>query len=342
MSKIEWTNETWNPIVGCSKLSPGCQNCYAEKMALRLVHMPHTDYYAFVLDNNKEDDPEKFKYLPKWNGQTHLNEEGLYKPLSWKKPRMVFVISMGDLFHESTPFKEIDKVMAIIAISPKHTFQILTKRANRMHEYFSQGKETLIACWEDAIYEMGVVDKQSECPDVIACYVNNRAEKEWPFKNIWLGVTAENQEQADKRIPILNEIPAAVKFVSIEPMLSAVDLNKSLEHTLKCHAGGLKNCLSWVICGGESGHKARPMHPNWVRSLRDQCKTANVPFFFKQWGEWMPGDDLEPAIMAIEHPKFRIKAMHAWNDKKEAMLKVGKKYSGHLLDGEEYHQFPQL
>ena len=255
MSKIEWTDKTWNPIIGCSKISEGCQNCYAEKMAFRLAHMPHTDYYSFVLDDNKEEDTEKFKYIPEWNGKTHLVESAFKKPYTWKKPQKIFVCSMGDLFHESVPFEWIDRVMEVIITNPRHTFQILTKRPARMLEYFER----------------------------IAMRV--------PI-NAWLGVTVENQRMAYERIPFLNALSAKVKFVSIEPMLEEIDLDEALRHTLKYHAGGLKNCINWVIVGGESGVNARPIKLNWVQAIRRECAFGNTPFFFKQWGKHKKGSEL--------------------------------------------------
>jgi protein gp37 len=277
--KIGWLNmpgykpETWNPIVGCSKVSPGCDNCYAEKMAFRLLHMPFTDYYAFVMDDNRKGDPEEFRYIPKWNGKTHLVKQALYRPLSWKEPRMIFVCSMSDLFHESTNFSLIDRVFEVMNKCPQHIFILLTKRPENAVNYL--------------ISRIGSLSNISKKED----------------GNTWWGVTAENQEQANKRIPILLQIPATKRIVSIEPMLGPVDLTslKFGMHKIDC-LGGLTSSwntefktnfstddfgkLDWVICGGETGPKARPMHPDWVRLLRDQCKAAGTPFFFKQWGKY--------------------------------------------------------
>jgi len=334
MSKIEWTNETQNPFVGCTKVSQGCQNCYALPMAVRNAHnhkLPNEVREAYLSVITKVNDKWQ------WNGKTAFIESALYKPLSWRKPRMVFLVSMGDLFHENNSFTNINKVFNAIAFSPQHTFQILTKRPERMLQYFT----------EDHYNEQELVLQEIDGKPI-----------EWPLKNLWLGVTAENQEQADKRIPILLQIPAAVKFVSIEPMLGNIKLDKGFDYgdeiainyltgeywtSPRDEEGGKGPKLDWVICGGESGSKARPMHPDWVRSLRDQCKTANTPFFFKQWGEWVDS-------MHIESPYSTF----GWVDKnepaqifesggelnKELVFKVGKKKAGHLLDGEEYHQFP--
>lgn len=269
MSKIEWTNKTWNPIIGCSKISEGCQNCYAEKIAFRLLHMPFTDYYSYVMKDNGDQSPDCFQYIPEWNGKTHLVKSALEKPLKRKKPTMYFVCSMGDLFHESVPFKWIDKVIHMMTQCPQHTFQILTKRPDIMQEYFTD-------------------ENIQSAPD-----------------NVWLGITAENQEQADKRIPFLLNTPATVRFVSIEPMLGPVDLLKQYPVGKGSVAYGA--LLDWVICGGESGRNARQMNPDWVRFISDQCKEVEIPFFFKQWGDF---------------------------------YKAGKKKAGSMLDGKEYKQFP--
>lgn len=328
MSKIEWTQETWNPIIGCSKISDGCKNCYAEKMAGRLANIEATKQYLKVLkwDNgyggNEFETPAQY-ISEGWNGQPHFVESALKKPLKRKKPTMYFVCSMGDLFHESAPFEWIDKVIEIIAKCPQHTFQILTKRAERMLDYFNHLNESL-----------------------------KDFEGYRPLDNLWLGTTAENQEQADKRIPTLLQIPAAIRFVSIEPMLSKVDLKciekKNSEGKHVCFYQVLKpieNCgdsnrhaLDWVICGGESGANARPMHPEWVRLLRDQCEEAKVPFFFKQWGEWLP-------TQLGGWGNTSGKNNFNWCERGENwqwMCKVGKKKAGSILDGKEYKQMPKV
>jgi len=281
MTKIEWTNETWNPIIGCNKISEGCKNCYAEKMAFRLANMEWNDDHRELNYCNVIDPDTK-----KWNGKTHLVKEALTKPLNWKKPRMIFICSMGDLFHESVPFSWIMEVMDIIEDCPQHTFQILTKRPARMFQYFGS-------------IEQAKKDGQKTLP------------------NLWLGVTAENQEQANIRIPTLCKIPATKRFISCEPLLSDIDLECFSE--TGCPWEAIED-LDWVIAGGESGQHARPMHPDWVRSLRDQCQEAEVPFFFKGWGNYTHSI---PDMYG--HCVFH---------------KVGKKKSGRLLDGKEYNEMP--
>ena len=341
-TKIGWTDASWNPVVGCSKVSPGCDNCYAERMAVRLSRMEckragGTYKYARIVNNRKR----------KWTGKTYCDESALDIPLHWKKPRRVFVCSMSDLFHPGVPFEFIASVFGSMFAAPQHTYQILTKRPERLLEFIPY----LNAYLNDNCYECGDITCWSEKPN----------------KNIWLGVTAENQEQADKRIPILLQIPAAVRFVSIEPMLGAVDLGLHLKmrkcggcgyigHQTEynqvigtkdlafCHNCGLHHTytmvdgIDWVIVGGESGPGARPMHPDWVRSIRDQCREAGVPFFFKQWGEW---------LIAKEVQKTENSTLHLWGNRatrisKDTFFRVGKKKAGRLLDGKEYSEYPVM
>ncbi len=240
-SKIEWCTTSWNPITGCTKISPGCANCYSEVMSRRLQAMGQHKYRN--------------------NFKVTLHEEDLKLPSKWKKPQMIFVNSMSDLFHKHVPFDFVDKVFDVIMDNPQHIFQVLTKRSYELYNY-----------WMYSIYA-------------------------YP-KNAWIGVSVENKRHGLRRIDDLREIPASVKFLSIEPLLEdlgPIDL-----------AG-----IDWVICGGESGNKARPMKKEWVINIKDQCESAGVPFFFKQWGTW--GSD-------------------GINRNKDA--------NGSLLDGKEYKNYP--
>lgn len=287
-SKIEWTDASWQPVVGCSKVSPGCLNCYAERMARRQAYMKN-EYYEAVVKGVVQTSTEKLTYTG-WNGKTSCIESKLTEPLHWRKPRKIFVCSMGDLFHESVPFEFIDKVMAVMALCPQHTFQILTKRSERMKEYFD-----MAYCTEYGTEHIGeAIEEITQAPDPL--------DWEAPLPNVWLGVTAENQEQVDKRIPLLLQTPAVKRFASIEPMLGAIDLEyikdfqqstrfwkyeriRSLTGERLNPAGRMSSeKLDLIICGGETGPGARPMDLAWARSLRDQCKAANVPFFFKNVG----------------------------------------------------------
>ena len=215
-SKIEWTDGTWNPVTGCTKVSPGCAHCYAETITLRF----------------KRGGP----FLP---GLTtiKLHPERLGLPLSWKSPRRIFVNSMSDLFHDEVPLSFIQDIFSVMQEAKRHTFQILTKR----HAPVEPVAQSL----------------------------------EWP-SNVCLVVSVENQYWAERRIPILQQIPAAIRFLSVEPLLKETHLLPFLDE------------INWVIVGGESGHKSRPIDPGWVRLIRDDCLTAKVPFFFKQWGGRTP------------------------------------------------------
>lgn len=350
-TKIEWANETWNPIVGCTKVSPGCDHCYAERMATRLrsmskkwdnagrniFHMSAMGQYSEVISDDN-----------KWTGKTAFNNETILKPLRWRNPRRIFVCSMGDLFHESVPLEWIDKVMVIAALMPKHTFMILTKRPERMKDYFFEDKNKLIERWESACYDIGISDKHDDI-DMPPCWVFNRAQDEWPLKNLWLGVTTENQEQADKRIPILLQIPAAKRFISVEPMLGPIDLTDiQIGNQLANVLSGvgdispLMHTIDWVICGGESGPRARPMHPHWVRLLRDLCYVTKARFTFKQWGEWIQLDKKHAMIegeivLGIDGKEYIMAGDHL---KPVIMKKVGKKASGRELEGKIYDYYP--
>lgn len=247
-TKIEWTEETWNPIVGCSKCSPGCENCYAERMANRLAgsalkKKPAVDVTRGIGRYVSVVGPDG-----KWNGSTAIDDsknmdgEGeLYKPLRMKKPRRIFVVSMGDLFHENNSDQDIGDIYLIQECAPQHTYIWLTKRINRALEWHKKVKK-----------EENIKGNNWKWPD-----------------NIWLGVTVCDQEEANLKIPVLIDIPAAVLFVSIEPMLGAIDLPLS--------------GLDWVIAGSESGPVRRNVPFEYFCSLKNQCVNANVPFFFKQF-----------------------------------------------------------
>lgn len=296
-TKINWTDETWNPIIGCSKISIGCNNCYAEKMAHRLANINMTSYYLHVVKGSNYGTPMAQTYS-EWNGLTNFVVSQLHKPSHWKKQRKIFVCSMGDLFHESVPFLWINAVFSVMSDNDQHIYQILTKRPLRMKQFFEWKKE-----------------QSGGMP--------------WRAKdNVWIGVTAENQKMADERIPILLDIPAAKRFVSCEPLLTDIDF-PWYQETQPNNETVLRD-IDWVIVGGESGTNARPMHPNWVRNIHQQCKTDKTPFFFKQWGEWHESD-LQP------NKGWKT---HLWPDGK-LMYKIGKKKAGELLDGIEYKEFPK-
>lgn len=277
MSKtnIEWTDCSLNPIVGCSKCSPGCTNCYAEKMAHRLAHNPQTkQMYANVISANTGE----------WNGLAAFNEAKLLEPFRWIKPRKCFINSMGDLFHDSVPFEWIDQVMRMIYLTPKHTYQILTKRPERMLEYFK------------GLAEPGVNTETSQ--RLLRDANNNYAQnlhgmhmvylKGGALPNLWLGVSVENQETVRERIPVLIDIPAAIRFVSVEPLLEQIsfrwiggDKYRDIETRTSTEYDALK-LLDWIITGPETGHKKRPCKQEWIRIIAEQCDAVAVPIFIKK------------------------------------------------------------
>jgi protein gp37 len=312
-SEIEWTEDTWNPIVGCSILSPGCSNCYAMKMAARIEAMNIDLPLAERRARQYEGTTHNVNGNTVWTGKiTMAGENILLAPLKRKKPTTYFVNSMGDLFHEDCPDLWIDKVFAVMALSPRHTFQVLTKRAARMHNYMVRDRMALASerlgtyeCIYNAMGDLGRAGLTDPYPFGTA-YPNGMP---WPLPNVWLGVSTERQFEAELRIPRLLLTPAAVRFISAEPLLGPIDLTRikleGIIDPLDAFAGATwspppslngakffshtierkhRAKLDWVIVGGESGPGARPMHPDWARGLHGQCETAGVPFFFKQWG----------------------------------------------------------
>lgn len=239
---IEWTDATWNPVTGCEKVSPGCDHCYALTLAERFRGAPG-HYFEHGFD-------------------VQLRPDKLDLPLRWRRPRRIFVNSMSDLFHKDIPDEYIARVFAVMAFAPQHTFQLLTKRHARMRSLLSSpGFEMLL--WA-AMVDLPAARAK---PDVLCI---DFEPVDWPLPNVWLGVSVENQQWADTRIPALLATPAAVRFISAEPLLGPVAFPAE--------------SLDWVIVGGESGKGARPMHPGWARQIRYQCELVGTPFLFKQWG----------------------------------------------------------
>lgn len=373
---IEWTDATWNPIRGCSRVSEGCRHCYAETVAARFSGrgQPYEGLARFV------DRPDGSSEA-RWTGKVRLVEEALTLPLRWRRPRRIFVNSMSDLFHEKVPDEWIDRIFAVMALSPNHTFQILTKRPERMRAYFAEtwqpapardfiigGEKITIPAetrpgdrWdqvERAIDEL-TADKLFEQDRFWTSdgeLIGRPAWPRQPMPNVWLGVSIEDQVTADARIPILLKTPAAVRFVSAEPLLGMVDLVRAGGATNVHHHpdNDLSNeatrgaigaivraatrsigvpMLDWVIVGGESGPRARLMHPEWASLLRYQCEGSGIPFFFKQWGEWVPRRALGYLPPGIDIDRFDYDGMNdAW--------RVGKKIAGRVLDGRTHDAFP--
>ncbi|WP_190824741.1 DUF5131 family protein [Saccharopolyspora pogona] len=413
---IEWTDETWNPVTGCTKVSPGCDNCYALTLAERFRGTPG-HYFENGFD-------------------VQLRPDKLIEPLKWRKPRRIFVNSMSDLFHQDVPGSYIAQVWATMAATPQHTYQVLTKRHGRMRSLLS-----------NPYFRKDVMGWLRQDGHPIPA---------WPLPNVWLGVSVEDQKRADRRIPALLETPAAVRFLSCEPLLGPVDLTKWLPpispmdpttapkswsdwtwpdwvpqtvrdqiesfwgpksartpqqwmrdmHVQGSHPFGTtvtsgdgfghnppqvtgrwvhawnnvgrlvhddgsfsytsfsqraireQRRLNWIICGGESGPKSRPMHPDWARNLRDQCLQANVPFFFKQWGNWAPPDPEhgnsvfdyvtnDDRVQVVNDHGVRLgRPWPGWrvqDGTRDAavMRRYAKHAAGRLLDGRTWDQYPQ-
>ena len=277
-TSISWTQSddgkagaTWNPTFGCECVSPGCANCYAMRMAGRFSG-PGKPYEGLVtIAKNKR---------AIWNGTGHLSESALVKPLSWRAPRRVFVNSMSDLFFERFTNEEIAAVFGVMAACQQHTFQVLTKRAKRMRGWFEWAAtfhgDPIATCYFAAKGALTSRDR-----DAISgrCGMVNKWSAVWPLPNVWIGTSVENQAAADERIPELLRTPAAIRFLSCEPLIGPVRLHEDgLDWLTSDHCRG----VDWVIAGCESGPGARPCNASWLRSLRDQCAAAGVAYFLKQ------------------------------------------------------------
>jgi protein gp37 len=345
-TQIEWTDATWNIITGCSVVSNGCKNCYAMKLAgTRLKD--HPSRKGLTIDT---------KNGPVWNGEVRFNQQWLDQPLRMSKPRLIFVCAHADLFHENVPDEWIRSVFGVMAQSRQHTFQVLTKRPERMRD--------LLAKWQ----REGLTLREG-CGSVLP--------------NVWLGVSVEDQKAANERILLLLDTPAAVRWISAEPLLGKINLTKCGNANRQVNAltgtetrgnpissfgvSGFDESvlynwlpkLDWVVVGGESGPSARPMHPDWARSLRDQCDAAGVPFLFKQWGEWVPRSacyhtfedggacaDYDPEAKKWPCIRLTESGTDGRNIKNEEqgdsayMQRVGKKMAGRLLDGVQHDGYP--
>lgn len=301
---------TWNPVIGCTPVSPGCLNCYAATTARRLEAMGKPDYAPRdEVTPERQTMPDAFgvRTIPAttktvriaevkngravFTGDVRCLPDRLAEPLGWKKPRMVFVNSMSDLFHEAVPFEFIDRVFAVMALCPQHTFQVLTKRPERMAEYLT--RREISKAWSPSPRGGDGSDESAKwktpCDRVysIARSMKGREaapELIWPLPNVWLGASVENQQTADERILRLLKCPAAVRFLSVEPLLGAVDFWPEMFGLTGDSWRGPR--IDWVIVGGESGPHARPCDVAWIRSVVRQCKDAGVPCFVKQLGSW--------------------------------------------------------
>lgn len=410
---IEWTDATWNPIVGCSIVSKGCTNCYAMQVAHRMEAIADAKWDGTV--------PHQYRALtqpskagPVWTGRVNIAPDHiLTQPLRWTRPRRIFVNSMSDLFHENVSDEWIDKIFAIMALTPQHTYQILTKRPERMAEYcreYTRENRGINRFFKDLLFPLmkrsgestgmqhartddAILKVYDKNPWGVINHIDGSTEYK-PLKNVWLGASVEDQETANERIPLLLNTPAAVRFISCEPLLDSVDLEniepsgtdgglsaltpitwqqhyddcwkgtgKTEEESLDdffdwydldaIPAGNMVNTIDWVIVGGESGKNARPMHPDWVRDIRDQCAAAGVPFFFKQWGEWAPGEcekgyslrTLQTAYIFNDEWQFdRITPKEAdtlHRDDEPALYRFGKRNVYNCLDGIYHDAYPE-
>jgi protein gp37 len=383
-TKIEWTDASWNPVrarrfvalpgadpgdlgeerIGwhCEHASPGCANCYAEK---------------FNMAGRSAFTGTRLPYKPghRKDVEIFLDEKKLIEPLRWQRPRRIFVCSMTDLFGTFVNDETIDRIFAVMALCPQHTFQVLTKRPDRMRAYFER---------YDAAHDHNCADMVADAaaallgrPGAKGSDRYDGAGPGWPLPNVWLGTSVEDQKRADERIPHLLATPSAVRFLSCEPLLGPVDLGLERgwcracgkltggsifghcdDPSSPCFAGEVlvQDWLHWIIAGGESGPRARPMHPDWARSLRDQCAAAGVPFFFKQWGEWAPhrpvaggnlAADVRSGRVTVVHPSGRsdVEVFEATGGRNTEpgtryVARVGKKAAGRLLDGQAHDGMP--
>ena len=309
-TRIEWCDSTWSPISGCTPCSPGCEHCYAAALVRRFQNL-HDD----------GTDPLDTGSFPLPFSRLQFHPGRLQAPEHWRRARRIFAGSMTDLFQDGMPDNWLRLVFHTMHClkCEQHTFIVLTKRVKNALSWFSM--------------------------------LHHSSDSLWPLPNVWLGVTVCNQAEADAKMPVLLQTPAALRFVSVEPMLGPVDLAEWLPvfEGPDGHPWAACECsdcartrrpnLDWVICGGETGPGSRPMHEAWARGLRDQCQDGRVPFFFKGQGEWAPVRlpwDVDEVIAA------RPSGLPHWSDGTStlAMMRVGKKRAGALLDGREWHQFP--
>lgn len=365
-TKIEWTDATWNVINGCSVVSPGCKHCYAMRLAgTRLRNVESRE--GLTVDT---------KAGPVWNGTTRFNDKVLLDPIRWKRPRRIFVCAHGDLFHDSVPDAWIDRVFAVMALAPQHQFQVLTKRADRMRAHLARPMDRRIG---NIVMDLREAHRNRTGKN-LGWIDPLTIDGQHVLPNVWLGVSIEDQERAEQRIPDLLATPAAVRWISAEPLLGPIDINPWLSNCYECGAScglrlggppeierctecweecgpdtepaiseGCPKCggeleficpdcdhymvyqhpdtpvLDWVVVGGESG--PRPMRPDWVRAMRDQCAAAHVPFFFKQWGSYLPAGQVDA--------NGRL-----WNPACGSNLRAVKSLTGRLLDGVTHDGMP--
>jgi protein gp37 len=321
-SGIEWTTSTWNPITGCSRVSPGCRRCYAETQAAgRLKNSPR--YEGTTADG-------------RWTGTILRHEDKLGQPMSWRDPRRIFVNSMSDPFHENLigdpeGLDFLARMFAVMIVTPRHDFQLLTKRHEEMAATLTDPAfraRVRVAAWE-IIHR----PKRPRPPsDRVAAWLRD-IEQPWPSW-LWLGVSVENAANLG-RVDALRTVPAEVRWISAEPLLGEL-------------RGLNLDGIAWVVAGGESGVDARPMHPEWLRHLRSLCADADVAYLVKQWGEWVPKDDAPPGSIADDTWATQVTAAGAHGDtappvgsRFATMYRVGKARAGRTLDGRAWDEYPR-
>jgi len=339
---IEWTDATWPIVAGCEKESPGCKNCWAIRESWRLAHNPnrkiHEPYFGTV--------DKLSKGALVWSGIVRTIPRRLTWPLRWRKPRRIFVCSQSDLFHPKVPFGFIDQAFAVMGMCRRHTFQILTKHPDRMHEYLSDPNRAAAIGSEQFVLA-------SANPRRHVDGYTGMQHTRLPFENVWLGFSAENQEYFDLRWSDMEPLALAgwLVWASLEPLLDPIDAKRALGLQI---LGGevVPNhfpYLRWVVAGGESGPKARPSHPDWYRQLRDQCAAASVPFLFKQWGNWIHEAQMLPDGSNVVDRYVLDEdgcpgALHDWlrtpTEPASFSVRIPKKDAGRHLDGREHTEFP--
>lgn len=355
-SAIEWCDDTWNPVTGCTEVSPGCDHCYAKTFAERW-RGTSGHYFERGFD-------------------VQLRPDKLDQPLRWRKPRKIFVNSMSDLFHDSVPDEYIARVWAIMALSPRHTYQLLTKRHGRMRSLV--GSERFAGRVYKAVNDvLAQGDPPRIAEDIIVAALDGFCRGNFAvLPNVWGMVSAEDQQRADLRIPALLDTPFAVRGVSAEPLLGPMDLLGDAENPgpaiIRTGVQTRPNTpdgpaeydyddqvgIDWVIVGGESGPGARPMHPDWARSLRDQCQEADVAFLFKQWGEWSTdfyrgthllqttGQLITRASGTTTNPYGYGSGVQDLVDRGHPgwvrVRRAGKRAAGRQLDGRTWDQYPEV
>lgn len=331
-TKIEWTDLTWGPVLGCAKVSPGCDRCFAIRTSHRCAHLPGTSaLYAGLTARPDGGGPVD------WTGTVRTVPERLHDPLRWRKPRRVFVNSQSDLFHDAVPSPFIAQVFTVMAATPQHTYQILTKRPGRMRAVLSNPG------FRDDVANgvRSLADGLARLGPLTRIHGSFGPLPRWPLPNVHLGVSVEDQRWADVRVPVLLATPAAVRWVSAEPLLGPVDLSPWLAD----------RSIGWVVTGGESGPGARPAPADWFRAVRDQCATAGMPYHHKQHGEWTstvtPTDTWyarEPDAWVNRADGTAVQdgdpalASGSW----AGMWRVGKKAAGRTLDGVVHDEHPAV